>query len=169
MVLSHRERHESLRDIGFRTDNLSSAARLIIIPTLAVVAILLAIAWLLSQSEFRVRPLRVRLLLAPAWALFQQYALQGFINRRAQIVFGPGLLSMSMVAILFSIFHLPSPFLALLTLFGGFALAGVYQRHPNLYALAFAHFAVSLTLSLSAPASLTQQLRVGFKYFGLEI
>ncbi|HKZ79939.1 MAG TPA: CPBP family glutamic-type intramembrane protease [Pyrinomonadaceae bacterium] len=169
MVLSHLERNETLRDIGFRLDNLFAAARLVAIPTLVAVIILIAGAWLVSRSEFTVRPLRARLLLAPAWALFQQYALQGFINRRAQIVFGPGIKSVSLVALLFCLFHLPSPFLAILTFVGGFALAAAYQRRPNLYALAAAHFAVSITLSFTAPTSFTQQLRVGFKYFGLSI
>lgn len=169
MILSHWERNESLRDIGFRLDNFFAAARLVVIPTLVAIALLIAGAWLLSRSEFTFRPLRSRLFLVPAWALFQQYALQGFINRRAQIVFGPGIKSIGLVAILFCVFHLPSPFLAALTLFGGFALAAVYQRCPNLYVVAAAHFAVSITLSLTAPTSFTQQLRVGFKYFGLSV
>lgn len=169
MVFSHIQHNETLRDIGFRLDNLFAAARLVVVPTLAAVVLIVLSAWLLSTSEFAMRPIRARFLLAPAWALFQQYALQGFINRRAQIVFGRGLKSIILVAVLFSLFHLPSPFLVILTLVGGLGLAAVYQRRPNLYVLAAAHFAVSITLSLTAPTGFTQQLRVGFKYFGLGI
>jgi membrane protease YdiL (CAAX protease family) len=169
MVFSHYERGETLRDIGFRLDNFVSATRLIALPTLVAMALIAFSAWGLISSEFSMRPIRLRLLLVPAWALMQQYALQGFLNRRAQMVLGSGWKSVVAVAILFSIFHLPSPLLIVLTLLGGLAWAFAYQRQPNLFALALSHFAVSITLTLTLPTDLSRNLRVGLRYLGLGI
>jgi membrane protease YdiL (CAAX protease family) len=102
----------------------------------------------------------------PLWALFQQFILQGFINRRAQMVLGPGLRSILLVAIVFSVVHLPNLPLAGITLLGGLVWAAVYQREPNLFALALSHSIVSIALALWLPPNLINSLRVGFKYFG---
>src|SRR5688572_21571432 len=86
MIYSHRAYGESMREIGFRRDNFVAAVKLLILPTLAAVVIVLLVSQNLSPRE----PGRWRFLLVPLWALFQQYALQGYINRRAQIVFDRG-------------------------------------------------------------------------------
>lgn len=169
MLLSHKQRNETARDVGFRFDNFLAAGRLLILPTLIAMALIVLGSWLASGPEFSLRPTRPRLFLVPIWALFQQYALQGFINRRAQIVFGPGLKSSMVVALLFSLVHLPSPLLGILALVGGFVWASIYQRQPNLFALAISHAATSLTLSLTIPANVSDTLRIGFKYFGLHV
>src|SRR6185503_5570526 len=86
MIFSHRVYEETPQDLGFRVDNLLAAAKLLALPTI------LAIALIIFVSGFKIsdQPLRWRFLLVPFWALFQQYALQGFINRRAQVVAGKG-------------------------------------------------------------------------------
>jgi len=88
MIFSHWCRGENLRAIGFRLDNFVAAVRILFLPTLGAVIVVLILEWSLSGSEFVLRPLRPRLLLLPVWALFQQYALQGFINRRLQTGLG---------------------------------------------------------------------------------
>lgn len=90
MMISHRERGESLRNIGFRSDNFLAACRLLWLPTLIAVTAIVAFRWFSSESII-MAPWRNRLLLLPLWALFQQYVLNGFINRRAQMAFGSGL------------------------------------------------------------------------------
>ena len=166
MFFSHRQRGETLRTLGFRFDNFVPALRLAILPTIVVIVLILLASWLLSSSGFSLRPVRMRLLLVPLWALFQQYALQGFINRRAQLAFGPGLKSILVVALVFSLLHLPGPLLILLAFAGGLVLGWIYQRQANLFAVALSHALVSLTLSLVIPAHFAYQLRIGFKYFG---
>ncbi len=166
MSFSHLERGESFRDLGFRFDNFLAAARLLILPTVIAGALILLLTWLMRGQQFHFADFRLRLLTVPLWALFQQYALQGFINRRAQLAVGRGLKSVLLVALVFSIVHLPNPLLAGLTLIGGVIWAAVYQRSPNLFALALSHAAVSLLLALSLPADLVYNLRVGLKYFG---
>src|SRR3712207_8803957 len=43
--------------------------------------------------------------LSLVWGLLQQYALQGFINRRAQVALGRGFLSVLLTALLFALFQ----------------------------------------------------------------
>jgi membrane protease YdiL (CAAX protease family) len=165
MVFSHRARGETLRDIGFRTDNFFASCRLLLLPTLATVVLAVAAGWIANHTLFAT-PLRARFLLLPLWALFQQYALNGFINRRAQLFLGKGAKSIVLVAVVFGLLHLPNPLLAVLTLIAGLVWAFVYQRQPNLFALAISHTVASITLALNLPPHLVNSLRVGFKYFG---
>jgi len=165
MIFSHWYRGENLRAIGFRLDNFVAAVRILFLPTLGAVIVIMILEWSLSGSEFVLRPLRPRLLLLPVWALLQQYALQGFINRRLQMALGAGFKVTLLVGLTFGLLHLPNPLLSLLTFLGGVIWAAVYQRQPNLLALAISQSLASLTLALAIPPNLINGLRVGFRYF----
>ena len=166
MLFSHRERGETARDVGWRLDNFWHAARLLALPVLAAAIVIVGAGWLLNSLRFDGRQMMEWAAWLPLWGLMQQYVLQGFVNRRAQLALGRGWRSVLLVALVFALLHLPNPLLTAATFAGGLVWAYVYQRAPNLLALAISHALMSLLLAASLPPALIRSLRVGIKYFG---
>jgi len=171
MITSHHLRSETLRDLGFRFDNFLGAGKLLLLPMVVTAGLCLVAGWWLGgEINFlrwhSGRPVAGQLVLGFGWGLVQQYVLQGFINRRAQIIFGPRWLSVFLVAAVFGSLHLPNPWLTFVTFAGGAIWAAVYQRAPNLFALAVSHSLMTWVLVSTLPASALNHLRIGFKYFG---
>jgi len=171
MIYSHRLRGETLRDLGFRFDNFLQAVKLLLLPMLLTAGVCLLVGWLVGEEiDFlrwhSGRPILGQLVLGFGWGLVQQYVLQSFLNRRAQIVWAPGWPSILLVALVFGGLHLPNPWLTLVTFAGGVIWAAVYQRAPNIFALAVSHSIMTWVLVSTLPASALNRLRIGFKYFG---
>ena len=171
MFVSHRVRRESLRELGFRFDTFLPALYLLAIPVLLVALACLLIAWTTGSSIgfLRWHPnrnLALQLAIGFAWALAQQYVLQGFFNRRAMIALGRGWPSVSLVAVIFGLLHLPNPWITLITFIAGGIWVAVYQRAPNLFALAVTHSVMTWFMVSTLPASMLRHLRVGLGYFG---
>lgn len=166
MLLSHHARGETAREIGWRVDNSLRAMRVLILPMIALGLLILTVGYF--SRSLRAEKLQVWQWVAwlLVWGLLQQYVLQGFINRRAQILWGRGARSVLLVALAFALLHLPNPWLSVATFIGGALWAAVYQRVPNLPALALSHGLMSLLLASSFPASAINSLRVGIRYFG---
>ena len=170
MLASHLVRRESAREIGWRLDNFGAAARLLLPPMLAVSAALVGFGWYAGTLDLARWEGGQSLLGVPAlsllWGPLQQYALQGFINRRAQTLLGRGDLSVLLVGLLFALFHLPNPWLTLATFAAGLFWAWVYQRAPNLLAVGLSHGLMTWVLISSVPPAALHNLRVGYKFFG---
>ncbi|MDT5271029.1 MAG: hypothetical protein QOH49_3215 [Acidobacteriota bacterium] len=170
MVVSHRARGETAREVGWRLDNFWEAARLLLLPMLAVSALLVGLGWYTNTLDFDRWEGGQSIMGVPAlglvWGPLQQYALQGFINRRAQVALGRGALSVLLVALLFALFHLPNPWLTFATFAGGLLWAYVYQRTPNIIAVGLSHSLMTWVMISSVPPGVLHNLRVGFKYFG---
>ena len=171
IIGSHRLRGETLRDLGFRFDNFLRAGKLLVLPMfVTAVVCVLAGWWFGGEINFlrwhTGRPIAAQLALGFGWGLVQQYVLQGFINRRAQLIWGQSWLSVLLVAMIFGGLHLPNPWLSFVTFAGGVIWAAVYQSAPNLFALAVSHSLMTWVLVSTLPATALNHLRIGFKYFG---
>lgn len=170
MLLSHRIRGESARAVGWRLDNFWDAARLLLLPMLVVSALLVGLGWYAGTLDFSRWEGGQSIMGVPGlslvWGPLQQYALQGFINRRAQVALGRGTLSVLLVGLLFALFHLPNPWLTFATFAGGLLWAYVYQRTPNILAVGLSHSLMTWVMISSVPPGALHNLRVGFKYFG---
>lgn len=167
-VVSHTRRGETAHDLGFRTDNLLTAMRILALPMAAVFILAPVFGWFagtLMIEPDRIVPRLLRLSVwLPVWGFLQQYALQAIVNRRAQIVWGEGVCSILFVAALFAVLHLPNPWLSVATFAGGVVWAYTYQRAPNLYALALSHWLMTLVLIFSLLGSTARGMKVGAGY-----
>ena len=170
IISSHFLRGESVRDLGFRFDNFFRALKLLLLPMILIAGLSVLIGYLGgSRPDFfrghSEKLIIVQLAAGFGWGFVQQYVLQGFINRRAQIAWRAAPVSILVTAIVFSALHLPNPWLMLITFVGGVVWAFVYQRAPNLFALALSHSVMTWILVSTLPPSALNHLRIGFKYF----
>jgi membrane protease YdiL (CAAX protease family) len=166
--LAHRAFKEKTRDLGLRMDNFARALLLLSVPMLLSIFVLAALGYgwgsfgmPISSGWRHIRNYGWLIW----WALLQQYALQAIINRQAQIIWEQGSRSIAVVALIFSMLHLPNAVLMVATLVGGAIWAYVYQRAPNLFALAFSHSIMTVALVWAIPPSLLHGLRVGAGYY----
>lgn len=169
LVSSARLRGETRRELGLRLDNFVPALKQLIVPMVLCVAVLIGAGWWLREAGFG-QPRSGRWLLKVTlwgvlWGMAQQYVLQAFVNRRAQLVFGRGAISIFLVALVFALLHAPNFWLSVSTFVGGLVWAYVYQQTPNLFALALSHGFMTWVLISSIPAPFLKGMRAGYNYF----
>jgi len=170
IILSHRLRSESMRNIGFRFDNFLRALSVLTVPVVATALLCLLVGWILGTpvNFLRWHPNRYlgfQFAVGFCWALAQQYVLQGFINRRAMILVSKGWVSILITATVFGLLHLPNIWITAITFVGGIIWAFVYQRVPNLFALAITHSVMTWFIVSTLPPAALRHLRVGLGYF----
>jgi membrane protease YdiL (CAAX protease family) len=163
---AHAASGASLRDAGFRLDTLASAAALLVPVTGLVIMTTMIVGHLWHSTRFpAAADAVVSLLQAVAFGLAQQYVLLGFFYRVLERLFGSTVYTIVATAALFSLFHLPNPFLSIATLIAGLVAAAVYRRAPNLWVNAVAHGLISYHLYYALPFEITGALRVGPGYW----
>lgn len=167
LVYSHRQAHESLRDIGFRSDTFGATLRLLLPAALIAVALIVTAALVLGEirmpslSSGAQRTAQFLVL-----GIAQQYVLVGFFFRRLERVAGASLAPV-LTALVFALLHLPNVFLMAVTFVGGVVACLVYRRSPNVWANGLAHGLLAALLYFALPRSITGGLRVGIEYVAL--
>ena len=89
------------------------------------------------------------------WALAQEFLLLAYLLQRFTQSINSRFWAAGAAATLFAFFHWPNPFLTIYTLIGGWIIASLYQRWPNLLAAAAGHAAASSLVSQMLPGTLT--------------
>jgi hypothetical protein len=162
-IMSHLSYGESLEDLGLGKRYFVQAFRELALPV-GLLAILLMLLGFAFGTLHLNKKFFFQLLGIPFWALFQQYAAQSFINRRFQLIFGPGRLSSAMTAFIFAAIHLPNPALTIATAVAGYVWARAFQRTPSLYAIAFSHGLLSALFVNVMPKWILPNMVVGYNY-----
>ena len=166
-ICSHRQMGETARDLGFRTDNLASALKLVLTVVIPLALGMFAIGSWTGQLHFRpLVKLWPRLLILPLSGLVQQYGLLGFFLKRFQFVLSGSWTSVIAASGIFALFHLPNVPLTVATFLTGVLACALYEREPNLYALAVAHSILSFTIDTAFSGLLTAGMKVGHRALG---
>jgi membrane protease YdiL (CAAX protease family) len=97
------------------------------------------------------------------WALQQEFILQSFFYVRLESVLGSRR-AVWAAAFLFSVPHLPSPVLTLLSFVGGWLFCELFRRYRNIFPLGLVHGMLGLTIAATLPDSLLHHMRVGLGY-----
>jgi membrane protease YdiL (CAAX protease family) len=106
-----------------------------------------------------------RIVLYALWALVQEILAQSYLYLRLEAVWGGSRRAVLMTAVLFALAHLPNPVLTPVTLVAALAFTAAFRRWRNVYTVAVAHAVLGLALSVTMPAALTHQMRVGIAYW----
>jgi len=97
------------------------------------------------------------------WALEQEFILQSFFYVRLESILGSRRAVWG-AALLFSIVHLPSPVLTLMSFIGGLLFCEMFRRYRNIFPLGLVHGSVGLTLAASLPDRWLHHMHVGIGY-----
>ena len=167
VVFSHRFYGDTPEQMGLTRREFRPCARISLL--LFAVVILLAVAYALwnHDSASKLASLHVWLSFFGymIWCSFQMYLTQSYFHRRLMRTMRTPHLSSFAVALMFAGAHIPNPVLMVATFVGGFVLAEVFIRHPNIWPLAFVQATAGFLIGGLAPAWLIHSMRVGPGYF----
>lgn len=169
VILSHFPHHDTLRQMGLTAHELWPCARLIF-PVFIVIAVPAAAYGLWRRDWVVLLPYSNAWLSFGEYALwcsFQQYLVQSYFHRRLRGILRTPHLSSLAVAIMFGGAHIPNPILMAATFAGGFVLAEVFARHPNIWPLALVQAGAGLLIGGLSPASVIHHMRVGPGYYSV--
>lgn len=130
-----RQRTHSLRDLGFRLDNLRAGLLPVGICTLIASGGLIAWALVLGRPLLGSQVL-ILLALYPIWATVQQLAFQGLLHRGLMVLLRAPALQVLVTAAAFASVHIGNSTLVALTFVAGLMWSLLYRRWPNLWLLA---------------------------------
>jgi len=164
VLLSHAVRGETPAALGLRKGGFSECARRYSVPVLVVaVAGTLIGFWLDTLRDVAAWRVAGVLIGYTWWALFQQYLLNGYFANRlsASLESRHQYLVAPLAGAMFAGAHTPNMLLMAVTFVGGTVAAFAYQRHRNLFFLAFAHALIGTMIWFAVPDSVSHHLRVG--------
>ena len=167
VVCSHFLYGDRLKEMGLTAYELRACARLVF-PLLVAITISSVAYALWKRSWVIMVPYThawVSFVGYTVWCSFQQYLAQSYFHRRLRTIIKTPHLSSLAVAIMFSGAHIPNPILIVATFVGGFVLAEVFARHPNIWPLAFLQAVAGFLIGVLAPAALIHHMRVGPGYY----
>lgn len=130
-----RRRKRSLKDLGFRLDNLAAGFVPVGVCTLIASGGLIGWALLLGRPLLGNQVL-ILLALYPIWAAVQQLAFQGLLHRGLTVLLPAPALQVLVTAAAFASVHIGNAALVALTFVAGLMWSLLYRRWPNLWLLA---------------------------------
>lgn len=98
------------------------------------------------------------------WTFVQQLLMQCFFLARLLRLLPSAKLAAIVTALIFAAAHLPNPILAPVTLLWGLTACLLFLRYRNIYTLAIAHAILGVTLTITVPAPVSHNMRVGLGY-----
>jgi hypothetical protein len=167
VLASHVVRSEGPRALGLAGTELRANAQ-VTLPLVLLVYVPLVILGF-ARHTLVLTPLTKSSLASFAsygsWCVFQQYLTQSYFHRRLLTVFRNPHVSSLLIGLMFGSAHIPNPVLIVVTAIGGFILAELFARHPNIWPLALAQAVGGFLVAALTPASLIHNMRVGPGYF----
>ncbi|HVJ06209.1 MAG TPA: CPBP family glutamic-type intramembrane protease [Candidatus Saccharimonadales bacterium] len=98
------------------------------------------------------------------WAFLQEFLLLDFFLLRLLRLLPDVKMAVIAAAGLFTIAHLPSPILTLVTLVWGLSACLLFLRYRSLYTLGMAHVIFGVCIAVTVPLTVTHNMKVGLGY-----